>query len=246
MVLGWSRIWGAKPHPQVHVPDKTVSAVLTSCGRADLLTRTLDSFFRFNTYPISKFIVVEDGAAVPDALSTYPLPCAHDLICTGERVSQIAAIDYAYSRLESEYIFHLEDDWEFYAPRFIEKSMILLERHPKCLQVYLRALDDTNGHPVGRRVHRDDHVLWRRMQYGFVAYGGEWNGFSFNPGLRRLADYVAIGGYGIHALAASTEHGSAETALSRLYRKKKMFAAILSDRAGAGYVRHTGWGRTVS
>jgi Glycosyl transferase family 2 len=242
----WLNTHGARPSPQAHRLDKTVSVVLTSCGRPDLLIRTLESFFQFNTYTISQLIVVEDGASVLEALSTYPIPCAHELICTGERVGQIAAIDYAYSRLESEYIFHLEDDWEFYAPNFIEKSMVILERHPECLQVYLRALDDTNKHPVDRRIHKDDGVIWRRMRYGFRAYGGEWNGFSFNPGLRRLTDYVAVGGYGIHALTASAEHAAAESALSRLYRKRNMFAAILSDRGGGGYVRHTGWQRTVS
>jgi glycosyl transferase family 2 len=193
LVSGWLRIW-RRQKLQSRLSGTTVSVVLTSCGRPDLLIRTLDSFFRFNTYPVSQFIVVEDGPTVLDVLFTYPFPCPHDLICTGERVGQIAAIDYAYSRVNSEYIFHLEDDWEFYAPHFIEKSMILLERHPKCLQVYLRAVDDTNGHPVARRIHKDDHVRWRRIQYGFVALGGEWNGFSFNPGLRRMADYVAIGG----------------------------------------------------
>jgi len=245
LVSGWLRIW-RRQKLQSRLSGTTVSVVLTSCGRPDLLVRTLDSFFRFNTYPVSQFIVVEDGPTVLDVLFTYPFPCPHDLICTGERVGQIAAIDYAYSRVNSEYIFHLEDDWEFYAPHFIEKSMILLERHPKCLQVYLRAVDDTNGHPVARRIHKDDHVRWRRIQYGFVAFGGEWNGFSFNPGLRRMADYVAIGGYGIHAVTASSQHGFAEIALSTRYRKERMFAAILCDRRGAGYVRHIGWGRTVS
>lgn len=226
--------------------NKTVSVVLTSCGRHDLLTRTLNSFFRFNTYPIAQFIIVEDGACVSQALSTYAFPCPTELISTGERVGQVAAIDYAYSRVTSEYIFHLEDDWEFYASGFIEKSLTILEQHATCLQVYLRGLDDTNGHPVDRGICETRGVMWRRMQYGFVAFGGEWNGFSFNPGLRRLADYVDVGGYGVHARAASSEHASGELALSRLYREKGMFAAILSDRRGAGYVRHIGWGRTVS
>jgi hypothetical protein len=45
------------------MPDATsdVTLVLTSCGRQDLLERTLDSFFVYNTYPIREFIVIEDG-----------------------------------------------------------------------------------------------------------------------------------------------------------------------------------------
>ena len=40
---------------------KDVSLVITSCGRFDLLKRTLDSFFEKNTYPIKKIIITEDS-----------------------------------------------------------------------------------------------------------------------------------------------------------------------------------------
>ena len=225
--------------------DGKVTVVLTSCNRSDLLQQTLNSFFEFNTCPIASFIVVEDGRATLDAARSYRFPCEHQLISTGERVGQIAAIDYAYSRVRSEYIFHLEDDWQFYGHGFIEKSLLLLTALPQCLQVYIRALDDTNGHPVHWRTLRTSGVAWRRMRYGYKAFGGEWNGFSFNPGLRRLADYSAIGGYGVHKLRAPKLHAGTEIRLSRLYRQKGMFAAILADREGAGYVRHIGWDRTV-
>jgi hypothetical protein len=247
VISDWLKVRIGGLHQRERRLTSTVSAVLTSCGRADLLVRTLDSFFRFNTCPIAQLLVVEDGYSVPEQLSAYSFPCAYKIICTGERVGQIAAIDYAYSRLESEYIFHLEDDWEFYASGFIERSLSVLERHPNCLQVHLRALDDINGHPIGDKVHDCEGVTWRRLVYGYLAGGFEWNGFSFNPGLRRLADYIAVGGYGVHNLAAGsdTRADAAEAALSRLYRQRKMFAAVLSDRGGAGYVKHTGWGRSV-
>ena len=40
---------------------KDVSLVVTSCGRFDLLERTLDSFFKYNTYPIKEVIITEDS-----------------------------------------------------------------------------------------------------------------------------------------------------------------------------------------
>jgi len=225
--------------------DGKVTVVLTSCNRPDLLRQTLDSFFSYNSCPIAAFVVVEDGPTSLDVVSSYPFPCRHRLIATGERVGQIAAIDYAYSHVQTDYIFHLEDDWEFYAPGFIEKSLRLLVALPQCLQVYIRALNDTNGHPVQWLTRRTAGVEWRRMQHGYKAFGGEWNGFSFNPGLRRRADYAAVGGYGLHKLRAPQLHAATEIGLSRLYRRKGMFAAILGDREGTGYVRHTGWDRTV-
>jgi hypothetical protein len=225
--------------------SEDVTVVLTSCNRPELLAPTLRSFFEHNTHPISEFVLVEDGPAVLDAAAAYPFPCPATLICTGERVGQIAAIDYAYSRVRSDYIFHLEDDWEFYASGFMEKSLRILASQPRCLQVYIRALNDTNGHPVHWRRRRQGGVQWRKMKYGYKAFGGEWHGFSFNPGLRRLADYTAIGGYGQYKPHTSGIHAAAEIALSRIYRERKMFAAILADRHGEGYVRHTGWNLTV-
>lgn len=233
-----------RPLPGGARPDG-VTAVLTSCGRPDLLERTLNSFFAVNTEPLDAFILVEDGAAPLDVARDFHFPCPATIIATGERVGQTAAIDYAYSRVASEYVFHLEDDWEFFAPGFVEKSRTILAARPDCLQVYVRALDDTNGHPVEPGEQTTQGVLWRRMAFGFEAYGGEWNGFSWNPGLRRLADYVAVGGYGVHQLRAPPGHAGAERVLSKVYRRLGMFAAILSDREGQGYVRHIGWDRTV-
>lgn len=221
-----------------------ITAVLTSCRRYDLLNRTLESFFRTNTAPLDAFIVVEDGAEIPDDVRSIHAGRDITWIAAGRRVGQIAAIDYAYSRVRTPYVFHLEDDWEFYRTGYIEKSLLLLEAHPKCLQVYLRALNDTQKHPVLPHPFVTEGVEWRRMAYNHILMG-EWHGFSFNPGLRRLADYVSIGGYGVHTRFDQAQPGLSESAISKLYRKRDFFAAILSEGEGKGYVRHIGKGRHV-
>ena len=38
-----------------------LSIVITSCGRPDLLEKTIDSFLLHNTYPIKKWIITEDS-----------------------------------------------------------------------------------------------------------------------------------------------------------------------------------------
>src|SRR5262249_14060398 len=134
----------------LHHSDALVTVVVTSCERHDLLARTMKSFFEFNTHPVGEVIIVEDGKRRPDAemQSVLRLLSGIHWLNTGKRIGQIGAIDKAYALVRTPYIFHLEDDWEFYAPGFLEKSLMILEKEQDCLQVWLRAHDDTNGHPI--------------------------------------------------------------------------------------------------
>lgn len=221
-----------------------ITVVATSCGRQDLLARTLDSFFTYNSCEISRIIVVEDGLADRNAaLMQRFRDKAITWIGTRRRVGQILAIDTAYALVDTELIFHLEDDWEFYAPHFIEKSRAVLAADPACFAVMLRALDDTNGHPLLPEVETIGGIATRTYAFGFNEI---WHGFSFNPGLRRTADYRRLGSYGLHVRFAWRDRGTAEAGLSQIYRDLGMHVRILADCGGAGHVRHIGWDRTVA
>jgi hypothetical protein len=226
------------------VSDTSVTAVVTSCGRHDLLTSTLDSFFDRNSFPLTRMIVVEDGEAEPagevrDRFSGQPI----DWICTRARVGQIRAIDLAYSLVQTPFIFHLEDDWRFLKPGFIERSMPILLAEPLCFQVWLRGFTEGTSHPIepGRLWSGD--VDWRRVSRDFRT--GHY-GFSFNPGLRRLRDYQLIGSYGAWVESGLGQGALAELQLSRLYMGAGFFAATLGENERGGYVKHIGRGRHVA
>jgi glycosyltransferase involved in cell wall biosynthesis len=233
----------------VRVPNGAthgVTVVLTSCGRQDLLERTLDSFIKYNHYPISEFIVVEDGEkneTLEVRYSDYNIKW----LSTGKRVGQIAAIDIGYREVQTEYIFHCEDDWEFLAPGFIENSLAILEGNPRILQVWIRALTDTNNHPAIDYVFFADDVPYRVMQPGFhTQEWGVWHGFSFNPGLRRRSDYLLLQSFGTLDPYGSKKACAVEREVSEFYLKHGFLAAILADNDGQGYARHIGWGRRVA
>jgi hypothetical protein len=224
-----------------------ITVVLTSCGRPDLLARTLDSFFQYNTCPIREFLLMEDGEGVSE-LSNDERYRRHDIrwLCTGRRIRQMRSVDLLYGLVETEYLFHCQDDWEFYAPGFIERSMIVLEHRPNILQVWIRALDDTNGHPVTKQTFEADGVPYRFMQPGFDSgEWGTWHGFSFNPGLRRRSDMSLIGSFAGLAPAETRPSWEIESQASEFFLRQGFLAAILADRDGTGYVRHIGWGRRV-
>ena len=220
--------------------DSDVTVVITSCGRQDLLERTIDSFLRCNTYPVARFIVTEDSATagINDKLKAKYAALPFLWIEESQRRGQLACIDDAYGRVATKYIFHCEDDWEFYDKGFVEKSRIILENCPGVMQVWLRAEFDTNGHPLDPDEYAagngTEKIEFRRLSYGYTnGAGNTWHGFSFNPGLRRLADYQAIGGYARY-------HD--EVGVSYAY-KSRLFSAVIL--CGMGAVRHIGDERHV-
>ena len=224
-----------------------VTVVLTSCGRPDLLARTLDSFFKYNTYAVREFIVIEDGE-VKSSLADEKRYLERNIrwLYTGRKVGQILAIDLAYRLVSTPYIFHCEDDWEFIAPGFIEKSMLVLEQNSNVLQVWIRGLKDTNGHPIIDTPFFADGTPFRLMQPGYpTREWGTWHGFSFNPGLRRLREYLLIGSYRSMDPLGEKQCWEIEREVSEFYAKQRFLAAILADNDSNGYVRHIGWGRRV-
>ena len=231
------------------IPDAAsdVTVVLTSCGRQDLLEQTLDSFFAYNTYPIRELIVIEDGDGHKNEhLSQKYQKYSLTWLDTGARVGQVTAMDVAYSYVKTDFIFHCEDDWEFLRPRFIERSLMVLNADEKVLQVYLRDKDDTNGHPVSDRVYFAEWVPYRLVARGYDAgKWGVWHGFSWNPGLRRRRDYQLLGSFGSLDPSGTKLPWQIERDASAFYRKHDFVAAILAEDCGPGYVRHLGDDRHV-
>lgn len=207
-----------------------VTLVVTSCARFELLRRTLESFARHNTYPVRSCILTEDSGneAVFDALPEGWREHTQVLL-NRPKLGQILSIDKAYSLVTTPYIFHCEDDWEFHRPGFVEDSKIALESSADTLQVWLRSY----YHDL--RIHSPFHGLAaREVQQGVAFYQltsdkSDWQGFSFNPGLRRLADYQRLGSY--------ASSGGEEKAVARWYAQRGYRAVILENDA----VAHTGW-----
>lgn len=199
-----------------------ITFVLTSCGRFDLLVETISSFLAFNTAPIARYVVVEDSgdAAVRDILASFGV--SFELLFNETRRGQIASIDRAYSGVSTPYIFHCEDDWHFFRSGFIEESLRLLENFANisavlCRRAWQNAVHDRFTRSMG--VSRLGDVEFRQPA---VAVDEFWGGYSFNPGLRRLADYRRIGSF------AACGH---EMEVSRWFKRQGMGIASLEQPA---------------
>lgn len=213
--------------------NSEITLVVTSCGRFDLLKRTLDSFDRFNTAPVREVFITEDSGdeAVRDCLPAGWQ--AHTtFIINNPKLGQMRSVDAAYAQVKTVWVFHCEGDWDFYRPGFVEDSQTLLEADPQALQVWLRSFNhDLQVHsPYVFRHERQ--VLQGIPFYQLGSHKADWQGFSFNPGLRRLVDYKQHAPYAAHP---------GEKSLSRLYAAENRYALILENDA----VLHTGFGDHV-
>lgn len=216
-----------------------VTVILTSSGRWDLLRITLESFFRYNTYPVKEFYISDDSyTTLPEWITDFP---GVMWLTLPPKNNQIASLDFLWSNVDTLYAFQMEDDWEFIRPGFIEDSMEILERDPKVLMVWLKELEDHNASPV-------EWITPAVTSYPppgplgiFKRMPDLWAWHRFNPSLKRKADYDLIAPFSKHTIFNREKPWKSEADISQVYHKLGFTAAILPKP----YIRHIGEGRHV-
>ena len=167
--------------------NQEVTLFITSCGRPELLKRTLESFVKFNTYPIKEAVLCEDSGIpnIVDFVTTIvPFPL---LFCYNhERIGQMKTIEKYTKLIQTPYVFHLEDDYEFFDSGFIELSFKIMDSDPKISQVLLE--DEQHGYfkvdignPLCYKI-LTDNPLRVEANNG----DGALNIFSWRPSLKRI------------------------------------------------------------
>ncbi len=153
---------------------REVTVVITACDRLDLLERTMRSFLAYNTYPIKRFIIRDDSGLNEIWLKTRNLMESFSIpfwIGAPGQLGQAKSIDNLMASVDTPYVFHLEDDWEFDRPGFIEDCFEVIE--DRTLQVRVR--------------HRDDGSAAQSVPFNEKADLCTNHLFSFNPHLRKTA-----------------------------------------------------------
>lgn len=198
-----------------------ITFCLTSCNRWNLLEKTLDSFLSLNTYPIKRYLLHEDSGN-PEIISKIKAKYPFIEVLESNRSGLLASVDKLYALVDTPYIFHCEDDWFFRGnTNFIQESLDILESRPDIHQVWIR-----EGIPNSWLEEKTD-ANYRMVKQ---SHYGDWCGFSFNPGLRRLSDYKQMFPEGYNVLntrgtnSALNEHECNQVASSFGYR-----AALLNS-----------------
>lgn len=226
------RVISSKPLSKtVQIEPYTVA--LTSCGRFDLLERTLASLLPRLKAPPARILVAEDSGdrRVYDVVERFcDIHGEIEIILNDPPLGQIRSIDRLYSTIDTEWIFHCEDDWEFYSDGFIEKSFAIMKEFTHFSMVSVRDRADLEENRFFREPRSFSGIQYFVLDPSVKPV---WTGLTFNPGLRRMSDYRIVGPYASFGVASN------EARVSDCYRKLGYLTAYLDDSAA----RHIGWER---
>ena len=142
------------------------------------------------------------------------------------------SIENGVQYIKTPYVFHCEEDWEFYDYGFIEKSFELLKKNNNIVSVWLRSIAELDYQCRGH------YNLFSVENENYYIVNPDTLLFSWNPGLRKLEIQQACIPYPLDTDPDFNEHG-----LSAHFRPKEMYS-VLTENIN-GYVRHIGWGRHV-
>lgn len=220
----WLRRYIEK-HIQHQVND-TVSLFLTSCNRPRLLKTTLETFVKFNTYPIEYGIIVEDsGLKGINEFAKDIVPFPIITIYADKRRGQMKSIEGGLKYINTKYVFHCEEDWEFYNPGFIEESMNILKKHDNITSVRLRSFEDLIGR-YNFQISKTDPDYYK--------VSGCYTSYSWNPSLRTAEVQIMFTPYETSGLPTICEGGLAKAF-------EDMGYITVTTNRPEGYVRHIGW-----
>lgn len=209
-----------------------ITFAITSSDRFDLLERTLDSFF--NTCDdlnlISAFILNEDSGSMEclkKIVDRYGQ--TFQIIFSPERQGLSRALDNLIALAPTEYIFTCEDDWYFDGNRkFLSESLTILEANKDIHQVWIRNFFD-HVHPIEGAT-----VKIQEINIKYVPKWKGWNGFSWNPGLRRKSDINLMFAKGF------SQYGDEFDCCERTKRfNYKVVSLVNTSIKHIGYGRHT-------
>jgi GT2 family glycosyltransferase len=172
-----------------------ISFTITSCNRLDLLEKTISSFKSVNSYKIDEYIICDDSGSkqISDSIKDK-YSDEFTIIQNEKQLGLSSSLDNLFKSVNNEYIFHCEDDWFFDSnPNLLKDSLDILEEFDNIHQIYVRH-QYNNPHPqIGEVLTTKTGVGFKLIDQNFItSQTHNWNGFSWNPGLRRKSDYLKM------------------------------------------------------
>ena len=174
-----------------------ITLCMTAGGRPDLLQQTLESLLPHNVQFFRNFFITNDrGDNATNEVVQKLAPTAR-LFSHKVPIGQHPSIDEMYERVETNYIFHCEDDWYFDPVPFIPIMLSAIISLPDVSSVSARQTHSLRIHD-GRTRKFGPTIA---VDGGFARRSDEpsWTGHSFNPAMLRTALWREVGPFAKYA-----------------------------------------------
>jgi hypothetical protein len=217
-------------------PESDTTTFILSCNRLDVLRKTIKSFIDTRDY-ITKMVIVDDSAVegvFEKLVEEYGSFC--DVVCFPRNRGQWWAMDFMVSFCDTEYIFYLEDDWEFLKPGYLMDSKRILQkfRHIGTVDISWRTFEWQGIDSYDKNLvtfAADDGTMvsyYNKKAWKITDYHLRWYGWVGSPNLKRRDDLIWLG---------RVEKWHAEWNIDRKFLALGYKAVFLG---GEEYVRHLG------
>jgi glycosyltransferase involved in cell wall biosynthesis len=177
----------------VDQPESDITTFVLSCNRLHLLEKTLSSFLN-TCEEKTKMVILDDSgdASVYDNLvSKYGDFC--DIICFPENRGQWWALDFMVSYCYTDYIFYVEDDWEFLSSGYLKQSRQILHSYRNVGNVDISQRTFESG---GYDTYYDelfDNSFYFKKPWRVSDKHLFWVGWVGSPNLKRRDDLILLG-----------------------------------------------------
>ena len=176
----------------VDQPETDITTFVLSCDRLDVLDRTIQSFNETKEY-VTKMVIVDDSATpgvFQSLVDKYGYYC--DVICFPKNRSQWWAMDFMVSYCDTDYIFYLEDDWQFLKSGYMQKSKDILVKYRNIgvIDISLRTFEEQGIDSYHKEVIDGFHY---KKAWKITDYHLHWYGWVGSPNLKRRDDLILLG-----------------------------------------------------
>ena len=170
-----------------------VTLVITSFNRFDLLRKTIASFSCYNTYPVKEIIIIEDSGDAEMIRKIQKVYPNYNLILNEHNIGLVESIDKAYSFVTTPFIFHSEDDFDYFRPGFIENCLKVMEYDETIFRVGIRG--QTHIKSLDANVMMAGDVAYKLPPQTDPQGNNYWHGFGFQCGMIRKSAYDQVKPY---------------------------------------------------
>lgn len=165
--------------------ESNVTVLCFSCGRYNELYDTIKSFYEYNTYDINGFLIIDDSKneMIFNIQKYFPDITILQTEYDGLYNNMIKGYSIIEQIKNIEYVLHIEEDWHFTNPYFIEESLKIIEQDEKIINVLFRDLNDYNGN--------NDIIYLKNNYHSYKLFNNNkfWSCFSFNPSLKNIKHF---------------------------------------------------------